>query len=346
MELLYIYDPVDFIIKGTFQISKKEINQDEECNSNSFFYTPIKDALGNNKNIDVSKLDIAFVKKENKFVYSGVVIGVNYENEQLKVTCKEAINIFDEKIKLGNTDRMRNVGIEDFIQSEININYTVGVFARNFIYVTVLTHTPIKASVPNVENGIYNLATFMQNCKQNYDIDIDFKFEKYTPEGSTDSYDILRVTIAKRTIGAKKIVDLNLLGINNIQETYKANVLTHVLATNGTTDYNLYLKDDRTTTTDPLEALFGSSTTIYVEKAEDMAQECLNQFKSNKYEHNFTFKSTYEYEMLEYIQLKTTTGELVDTYISSKKDNGNGLYTYQCGNLRVDFISKFIKEMR
>ncbi len=112
-------------------------------------------------------------------------------------------------------------------------------------------------------------------------------------------------------------------------------------------EYNLYLKTDRTTTTnqnDPNRAE-GKIELIYTENGEDAPQEALNVIKGNSYNHNITFDYKDRYiKVGTPIAIKTKKSIIYDTYISSIKLTPKAFIQYTCGNIRVNFIDKLLKE--
>lgn len=118
-----------------------------------------------------------------------------------------------------------------------------------------------------------------------------------------------------------------------------------VLKTHG--EYNLYLKTDRTTTTnqaDPDRA-DGKIALIYTENGEDAPQEALNVIKGNSYNHNITFDYKDRYiKVGTPIAIKTKKSIIYDTYISAIKLTPKAFIQYTCGNIRVNFIDKLLKE--
>ncbi len=331
---MWIFDPLDFYTKKVIQISSYDIKKDEECNSKSTF-----ESL--EKNVQFKELDLVFVKKENTLIYSGIIESAEINCGKYKIICKDIINIFDEKIAISEEQYIKKNGLEDFIASQINVNYVIGpdyISSRNFIRVNVKSHTPINISVPT-ENRIYNLATFMINCKQNYDMEYDFRLNSQDEQ--------LDINIYIQENKASKLIDLNNFKKDQIKEVYSSKVLSKVKVLTDSGEYCLYLKKDRTTTTNPndQDILYGKATTIYTKKNEDAKQAALNQIRSNKYEHYFSWKDTKNFEIGEKVFIKTTKNEVIETYISAKEEQSNSqLKTYTCGRLRVKFIDKFLQE--
>lgn len=112
--------------------------------------------------------------------------------------------------------------------------------------------------------------------------------------------------------------------------------------------FTLYLKTDRTTTTnqnDPDRAE-GKIETVFTENYEDANQTALDVMKSNTYNHNITFNLDKYIKIGTPIAIKTKNSILYDTYISAIKMTHRKFYEYTCGNIRISFIKKLLKEKR
>lgn len=112
--------------------------------------------------------------------------------------------------------------------------------------------------------------------------------------------------------------------------------------------YTLYLKTDRTTTTNPDDEnrAEGKITTVYTENYEDANQTALDVMKSNSYNHNITFNLDRFIKVGTPIGIKTQNSILYDTYISAIKMTQKRFYEYTCGNIRISFIKKLLKEKK
>lgn len=123
----------------------------------------------------------------------------------------------------------------------------------------------------------------------------------------------------------------------------KVNVLT------SSKTYTLYLLSDRTTTTNMnnVNRAEGKIETVYTENYEDAPQKALDVIKSNSYNHNITFSLYNKYiKVGTPIAIKTKESVIFNTYISAIKITQNKLYEYTCGNIRVKFIDKLLKERK
>lgn len=337
---MWIFDYKDFSVKDIIEISDYEINIDEETNANSIIKVL--------KKTTAKCRDIVAIKKNNEVFYWGIV--QNIENEDgknlYKYTLKYITNMFNRNIKLEDENFIKENGIEFFIAYAIVKNY----MANNdtfinlpYLEINVKTHNPLQTSVTNVENGIYNLHTYMTNCTQNYDIVYSFNIVNKK----------LKLTIEKKDID-KELIDVQAQPISNYSEVFETTIVSKVDVlydkVNGATNkgvYSLYLLNDRTTTTDKTNPnrAEGSITTVYTENYEEANQKALDTMKANSYNHNITFNYYNRYIKIGTpIAIKTRESIIYDTYISAIKITPKKFIEYTCGNIRVKFIDKLLKE--
>ena len=330
---MWIFDYFTFKVKDIVELSDYEINIDEETNSNT-----IIDVL---KKTTAKARDIIVIKKNNKIIYWGTINNIqNTDGQNLyEYIIKYATNLFDQDIILEDEDLISSTGIEDFIANAINKNFIQNedtFINKTYMQVVVKTHTKKQTSVTNVENNIYNLHTYMTNCTQNYDIVYSFSIvnKKFV------------ITIENKAIN-KELIDVNAQPISNYNEVFETDVVSKVVVLTSTNTYTLYLLNDRTTTTDmtnPNRA-DGKTVTVYTENYEDAPQTALDQIKQNAYNHNITFNY---YDRLipvgTPIAIKTKQSLIFDTYISAIKITQSKFIEYTCGNIRVKFIDKLLKE--
>ena len=339
---MWIFDYTDLSVKDIVELQDYEIDIDEETNANS-----IINVL---KKTTAKSRDIIVVKKNNNIIYWGTIENVQNEDGELlyEFVAKYITNIFNQKIKLGNEEIIRQTGIEDFIASEITENFISNedtFINKNWLEVVVKTHTPKQTSVTNVENGIYNLHTYMTNCTQNYDIVYSFSIVNKK----------IVITIENKAL-TKELIDVNAQAVSNYSEVFETDVVSKVVVlydkVNGEDSkgqYILYLRTDRTTTTDMTDPdrADGKVETIYTENYEDANQQALDVMKSNSYNHNITFNLFDKFiKVGTPIAIKTKESIILNTYISAVKITQKKFYEYTCGNIRVKFIDKLLKERK
>lgn len=239
---------------------------------------------------------------------------------------------------------IKNEGIEDYIAEQIRKNFISNedvLLNREYMEVRVKTHTKLNISVStivDVQNNIFNLHTFMTNCTQKYNISYNFAIEGKK----------LIITIENKE-AKKELIDVNAQPISNYVEIFETDVVAKVIVlTKDGQKYTLYLKNNRTTTEDMLDVdrAQGKTEVIYAENIEDARQQALDIIKGNTYNHNVTFKYyNRELKVGTPITIKTKESLIYDTYISAlNRVKGSKMYKYTCGNIRIGFIDKLLKE--
>lgn len=337
---MWIFDYYTFAVKDIIEITDYEINIDEETNANSIIKIL--------KKTDAKHNDIIAVKNNNQILYWGIIDEINNDNGEavFEYVTRYITNLFDRQIKLQNESVIRNTGIEDFIEDTIEDEYISNsdtFINLPWLELNVLTHTPKETSVTNVENGIYNLHTWITNCTQNFNLVYSFSILNNK----------LIMTIENKILN-KELIDTNAQSISNYSEVFETDVVSKVTVLyskkNGSANagqYTLYLLNDRTTTTDGTDPnrAEGKITTVYTENYEDANQEALNVMKSNSYNHNITFNLLDKYITVGTpIAIKTKESIIYDSYISAIKITPKKFYEYICGNIRIKFIDKLLKE--
>ena len=336
---MWIFDFKDFTIKDIVEISDYEINIDEETNANSVIKVL--------KKTTAKAQDIVFIKKNGEIIYWGIIDNIQNEDgkKMYEFTLKYITNMFDEKVETdyasGVDELIRTTGIEDFFKRTIDDHFIVNedtFINRTYLEVRVLTHTKLETSITNIQNGIYNLHTWMTNCMQKYDIVYNFFIENKK----------LIITISKEEIN-KELLNVKAQPISNYTEVFETKVISKVVVKikDVYARYILYLLNDRTTTEDITNEnrAQGSTERIYVENQDDARQSALDVFKQNSYSHMISFKMLNKYMKIGTpIAIKTKNSTILNTYISAIKITPRKFIEYTCGNIRINFIDKLSKE--
>ena len=161
-------------------------------------------------------------------------------------------------------------------------------------------------------------------------------------------YKKLVITIESKEM-KKEIIDTKAQAISEYSEVFETDVVSKVIVITSTDTYTLYLLTDRTTTEDMTNEnrADGRVETVYTENYEDAEQKALDTIKGNRYNHNITFKlHNRVIKVGTPVAIKTKNSAIFDTYISAIKITKNKFYQYTCGNIRVNFIDKLLKERR
>ena len=147
----------------------------------------------------------------------------------------------------------------------------------------------------------------------------------------------------------KELIDVNAQPVSNYVEVFETDVVSKVTVLTDTEPYTLYLLNDRTTTTDMknVNRAKGKIKTVYTQNYEDAPQKALDEIKTNTYNHNITFKYYDRYiKVGTPIAIKTKKSLIFDTYISAIKITQSKFIEYTCGNIRIKFIDKLLKERK
>ena len=337
--LVYILDKEDLEIKDVLEFENYSYIIDEETNKNTIFEVM--------KKINAKNEDIVFLQRNGNIDYIGIIKDIENENGELKrnITLEYISNIFDRKIILKNQELISSKGIEDFIAKEIYDEFTNSddtLLNIKWLDVEVKTHTKITKSVDN-ENGIYNFHTFITNCSQNYNIILDFTYVNKR----------IKLTIYKQE-AETELIDTTISDISNYVEKFETNIIAKVVVKTDTDVQKWYLLSDRSTTQnkDDTNRVEGKIETVYTEKSEDARQTALDTFKSNTYNHYISFDINRNSQLFNVSNLKigtplnvrTSNNIILNTYISAIEDAGNNFISITCGNMRIKFIDKLLKE--
>lgn len=255
-------------------------------------------------------------------------------------------------IELSTNEIIQKAGIEDQILNAIQNNFTnSGDSLLNIDYITFFLtsnlHNTRQTQVTNVENGIYNLHTWLTNCTQYYNVVYGFNIVNKKLS--------IGLGIPNIALIQKELIDSNAQNISNYTEVFETDVTAKVMVlydkVNGQDNkgvYTLFLKTDRTTTTDETDQdrAEGNVTTIYTENYEDANQSALDVMKGNEYNHSITFNYDKYIAIGTPIAIKTKNSIIYNSYISSIKTTQNKFYEYICGNIRINFIDKLLKEKK
>ena len=336
---MYFLSKTDLEIKDVIEFENYEYIIDEETNKNTIFNIM--------KKINAENGDIVVLQRNGNMDYVGIIKDIENEDGELKrkVTLRYISNIFDRKIILENENLISEVGIEDFIAKEIYNNFTNSddtLLNIDWLDVEVKTHTKITKSVDN-DNGIYNFHTFVTNCSQNYNIVLDFSYVNKR----------IKLTIYKQK-NEVQLIDTTIPDISNYAEKFETSVIAKVVVKTDTDIQKWYLLSSRTTTQnkDDVNRAVGDIEVVYTAKSEDAMQTALDKFKSNTYNHYISFKINRNSKLFDVDKMKvgtplsvrTNNNIILDTYISAIKDDGSNFIEITCGNMRVDFIDKLLKE--
>lgn len=336
---LYVLSKEDLSIQSIPKIVDYEINLDEETNAKTMF-TLIK-AKG--------------LKKDNFIVLNGLYrqfLFIIDEAESIKgsdivnITALDISNIFDRQVIERNINTMTTTSIESFIANTISSNFVNSDDSiLNMWYIDIYWNTNTQGIVPtNAENGLYNFHTFLINCRQYKNIYTEFKFENGR----------LKINIENKQENTQ-LIDTTLPEVTDYNKIYEDDVTAKVTVyiRENETEYNLYLKTDRTTTTnknDPNRAK-GKIEVISVDTADKANEEALNVIKGNSYKHLVEFKIAKTSNLMDITKFNIGTPVIIKTeediyesYISAITLTDENFVYFKSGNIRTTLLDKLKKE--
>ena len=344
---LYILSRQNLNILSVCKLVDYQINLDEETNAKSTFKL-----INTNGLIKGNYAILNGLYKQFLFI----IDEVNQEKDSniCELVCLDISNIFDRKIIEKNTEEMTENSIEEFIINTINDNFVnSNDWVLNLSYIELNQLTTTKTSVlTNSENGLYNFHTFLTNCRQYKNIFTTFSFKMVTTSSGGKALK-LQIDVGYEA-KQQKMIDTTLPEVTNYNKIKEENVTAKVTVyiRENQTEYNLYLKSDRTTTTnknDP-NRVFGNIEVISVEKAEDAPSEALNVMKGNRYNHLVEFNIYKKSNLMNISDLEIgtpilikTDDEIYESYISAININNSNFVGFKSGNLRITLIDKLKK---
>lgn len=332
---LYVLSKQDLSILSVCKLADWQINLDEETNAKSTFSLIKTEGL-----IKDNFLVLNGLYKQFLFIIDEVQTekGSNLST----VTALDISNIFDRKVIEKNIDDMKNESIEKFLAETISDNFVNSDDTYlNVGYIDIYWHTNTQGTVAtNAENGLYNFHTFLTNCRQYKNIYTDFQFV----DGR------LRIDIRNKQ-ETTKLIDTTLPEVTDYNKIYENDITAKVtvfIRENGN-EYNLYLRTDRSTTTnkdDPNRAS-GKIEVISVDTEDRAAEEALNVMKGNNYKHLVEFKiaktsktmDISEFTIGRPVRIKTED-DIYDSYISAITMSDENFVYFKSGSLRNTLIDK------
>lgn len=339
---LYVVDNKTLDILSVCNICEYSLNLDEQTNGVSELVLP---SLNNIKKGCYLVLNGLY--KQFLFVVDDDIT-TNRNETCVTVPALDISNIFNRKIILKNKEKMQKEGIENFIADTILENFVnTDDSVLNLDYIDVYIHTNTKANVAiDEQNGLYNFHTFLINCRQYKNIYTDFSIINKR----------LRIDIAYK-LEETMLIDTTLAEVTNYNKIYEVDPVAKVEAyirADGSI-YNLYLKSDRTTTTnkDDPDRLYGRIETISTDTLENAKEETLNTIKANTYTHLVEFSIAKTSKLVDITRLYIgrpikikTEDSIYDSYISAITLKDENFVSFKSGNLRIDFTDKQRQQKR
>lgn len=332
---IYILSREDLSILSVTKLVDYEINLDEETNAKSTFTLTNAEGLEKDNFLIINGL-------YRQFLFIIDEVQSEKDSTVSTITCLDISNIFDRKVIEENTDEMTTDSIELFLAHTISDNFVNSDDPYlNIGYIDIYVHTTTQGRVAtNSENGLYNFHTFMINCRQNKNIYTVFKFENGK----------LRIDISYKS-ETTEMIDTTLpevVDYNKIKEEDTTAKVTVLIREDGSV-YNLYLKTDRTTTTnkDDPDRASGKIEVSSVDTSDMAPEEAMNIMKGNRYKHLIEFKIAKTSKLMDITKLTIgrpilikTKEDVYESYISAITIKDKNFVYFKSGSLRDTFIDK------
>lgn len=199
-------------------------------------------------------------------------------------------------------------------------------------------------------NKIKNLTLFEGVNHISSDANMVLKYYPLKPVGLKF---ILRIDIENKQ-ETTELIDTTLPEVADYNKIYEEDVTAKVqvyIREDGS-EYNLYLKTDRTTTTnkDDPDRASGKIEVISVETADRAAEEALNVMKGNNYKHLVEFKIAKTSKLMDITKLYIgrpirikTDDDIYDSYISAITLSDENFVYFKSGRLRITLLDKLKK---
>lgn len=206
---------------------------------------------------------------------------------------------------------------------------------------------PYTAEQQTAWNKIKNLTLFKGVNHISSDANMVLKYYPLEPVGLKF---VLRIDIENKQ-ETTKLIDTTLPEVTDYNKVYEEDVTAKVTAyiRENNTEYNLYLKTDRTTTTnknDPDRAS-GKIEVISVDTVENAPEEALNVMKGNNYKHLVEFKIAKTSKLMDITELHIgrpirikTDDDIYDSYISAITLSDENFVCFKSGRLRITLLDK------
>ena len=176
---------------------------------------------------------------------------------------------------------------------------------------------------------------------------------KYYPLKPVGLKFILRIDIENKQ-ETTELIDTTLPEVTDYNKIYEEDVTAkvQVYIREDESEYNLYLKTDRTTTTnkDDPDRASGKIEVISVDTADKAAEEALNVMKGNNYKHLVEFKIAKTSKLMDITQLHIgrpirikTDDDIYDSYISAITLSDENFVYFKSGSLRITLLDKLKK---
>ncbi len=340
MKQLFVFSKSDLMVKQVANSIDYNINLDEETNGVSTFLIE--------KKVDVVKGDIVYY---DNFLFLVSNTESEKDTKSITISCVDINGLFDRNIIEKDVDMMTDNSLEEFLAQMIADNFlTTSDTVINIPYIDITINTQTQITEPtNSENQLYNLKTFIVNCRKNKSIYTEFSLQKIS-----GLYRI-KIDITNRSL-SQVLIDATVAEVVDYIKVYDIDVVAKVecfVREDNTTRY-LYLTT--TGTTDNPSAtnrVAGRVETISVDTNDNATDEMENVFTNNKFKHliEFGIKKTSKLVDVAALQIGSlikikTKDDVYDSYISAISYSDNEIVSLKTGQLRVTLTDKLAQAQK
>lgn len=278
--------------------------------------------------------------KEGDFVfiengYMGIVSEVETDKVVVNMKIRQMVTLFDRDIFYAEP---QGVTVEARLKHMIDVNFTSqpDVMYR-LPYLEVIAETSTSANVkPDIENGIYNIKSFIAKLRRLYSIFVTFEAKR----------DKLIIRIARKIVPIKQI-DFSDADLRVIERSFSCESIGRITTKAEDTGEvknwyrlvdgmitNTYTGDGRTD---------GKWRLLNVREAKEAPDAARNEFLSNSYSHIIAFAATPQkarFGFYDSVKISLESRLFVSYIAAVKIKKDSRLVEYQCGELRTTYPLK------
>lgn len=279
-------------------------------------------------------------------------IWANRKDNNTNYTTAMAIDYTNSSLSLRGRIIIKDMSIDDIdkMKTYLSEQYSNGTPVIVEYELSEEEIVPYTAEQQEAWDKIKNLILFEGVNHISSDANMVLKYYPLEPVGLKF---VLRIDIENKE-ETTELIDTTLPEVADYNKIYEEDVTAKVqvyIREDGS-EYNLYLKTDRTTTTnkDDPDRASGKIEVISVETADKAPEEALNVMKGNNYKHLVEFKIAKTSKLMDITELYIgrpirikTDDDIYDSYISALTLSDENFVYFKSGSLRITLLDKLKK---
>ena len=248
------------------------------------------------------------------------------EEDTTEIVCDSILHAFKRNLVYPTPPAT----IEAFINSEMTAHYkSVSDATYDMPYLSITSTDATSFITPDVEEGMYNLKSYIAKVRRTKNI-----FVSFTLSGDTLLVNIAEVTPTiyniimddgKHELITQSIANSSIAKITSLQSS--------------TTKYWYLQADGSITNSPPIPRLEGAWIGITIDAAATDTEVVADEFAKNSKSHKIEFRSMEEYDFYGTVNLRIKETVLT-SYISLIRIDDDARYLYKTGELQVTFTDK------